>query len=72
MFGAKKIGVEHEQNNSEVRKVLIERGIYPEKLPKAEDIKAIEKKVKQGHRLTDRSNSLLEDCWTKYLDDNQH
>lgn len=37
---------EHVKNNRDVRKLLVRRGIYPEKLPPAEDIKAIEKKLK--------------------------
>jgi len=37
---------EHVRNNLEVRKVLTERGIKPEELPPAEDIKKLERRVK--------------------------
>jgi len=36
---------EHVKNNKDVRKVLTDRGIVPEKLPPAEDIKKIERRV---------------------------
>ncbi len=41
-----KISAEHVQNNADVRKLLGERGIRPEALPPAEDIKKLERRVK--------------------------
>lgn len=37
--GLRQIGSEHVQNNQAVRKMLIERGVKPEQLPPAEDVK---------------------------------
>ena len=37
---------EHIRNNKAVRKLLLERGIKPEELPPAEDVKKLERKVK--------------------------
>jgi DNA-damage-inducible protein D len=39
------IAVEHVKNNKDVRDLLIQRGIQPEALPPAEDIKKIERRV---------------------------
>ena len=36
---------EHVRNNQEVRKLLGKRGITPERLPAAEDVKKIERRV---------------------------
>lgn len=55
---------EHIQNNQSVRSMLQQRGIQPEKLPPAEDIKKIERRVKSdGKRLATHSDKLpkLED-----------
>lgn len=41
---------EHIQNNQSVRKMLGERGIQPENLPPAEDIKKLERKVKKQEK----------------------
>lgn len=41
-----RITAEHVQNNADVRKLLGERGIRPEALPAAEDIKKLERRVK--------------------------
>ena len=43
--GTKPIETEHIDNNSAVRKMLLERGIVPEQLPPAEDIKKVERKL---------------------------
>ena len=40
------IAHEHVKNNQDVRKVLTDRGINPEELPPAEDIKKLERRVK--------------------------
>jgi len=44
--GTKPIENEHVDNNLAVRKMLLERGIVPEQLPPAEDIKKVERKLK--------------------------
>jgi DNA-damage-inducible protein D len=42
---------EHIRNNQDVRKVLTERGIKPEELPPAEDIRKLERRVKSEEKL---------------------
>ena len=44
--GVKPIETEHVDNNLAVRNMLLERGIVPENLPPAEDIKKVERKLK--------------------------
>ena len=39
------IAIEHVRNNHEVRKVLTDRGIIPEQLPPAEDVKKVERRL---------------------------
>ena len=46
-----KITDEHVKNNLDVRKVLTDRGIRPEELPPAEDIKKLERRVKSEEKL---------------------
>jgi DNA-damage-inducible protein D len=41
---------EHVKNNREVRKLLIDRGIIPEILPPAEDVKKVERRLKSEQR----------------------
>lgn len=48
--GEGRITGEHIQNNQSVRKMLGERGIQPENLPPAEDIKKLERKVKKQEK----------------------
>lgn len=43
--GQNPIEKEHVENSSAVRKMLVERGIHPENLPAAEDVKKIERKL---------------------------
>jgi DNA-damage-inducible protein D len=45
MAGEIAISKEHITNNSAVRKTLLERGIRPEKLPPAEDVKKVERRL---------------------------
>lgn len=45
MRNERKISDEHITNNRSVRKILLERGIRPEKLPSEEDIKKLERRV---------------------------
>ena len=49
--GEVSITKEHVQNNSSVRSMLGERGIKPENLPPAEDIKKLERRVKKQEKL---------------------
>lgn len=44
------IGNEHVKNNSDVRKLLEERGIAPEQVPRAKDLKKIERRHKKEQR----------------------
>lgn len=43
--GISPINIEHTDNNKAVRKMLIDRGIYPEQLPPAEDVKKVERRM---------------------------
>lgn len=45
LHGEASITKEHIDNNAAVRKMLIERGIVPEKLPAAEDVKKVERRL---------------------------
>ena len=48
--GVSPIEIEHIDNNSAVRKMLLKRGIIPENLPPAEDIKKVERKLKSDEK----------------------
>jgi DNA-damage-inducible protein D len=48
--GINPIETEHVDNNLAVRKMLLERGIVPEQLPPAEDIKKVERKLKSDEK----------------------
>jgi DNA-damage-inducible protein D len=41
---------EHVKNNQEVRRLLKDRGITPESLPPAEDVKKVERRLKSEER----------------------
>lgn len=43
--GEQQITTEHVENNIAVRKMLIERGVKPEALPAAEDVKKVQRKL---------------------------
>jgi DNA-damage-inducible protein D len=43
--GSEKISKEHVDNNLAVRKMLIERGVRPEQLPPAEDVKKVQRRL---------------------------
>ena len=53
LHGESAIGKEHVDNNLAVRGMLLNRGIVPENLPPAEDIKKLERRLK-----TDEKNAL--------------
>lgn len=58
--GESSITTEHVQNNRTVRDMLGRRGIYPEDLPPAEDIKKLERRVKsQEKKLAKQSGELV-------------
>jgi DNA-directed RNA polymerase subunit N (RpoN/RPB10) len=44
------ISTEHVTNNQAVRKTLMERGIRPERLPAAEDVKKVERRVAEDEK----------------------
>jgi len=50
---------EHVQNNTSLRKMLGERGIKPEELPPAEDIKKLERRVKRDEKKLEKDAGRL-------------
>ena len=50
LYGEEPITDEHVQNNSSVREMLGQRGIKPEDLPPAEDLKKLERRVKREEK----------------------
>lgn len=57
--GEEGITAEHVQNNTSVRGMLRQRGIKPEELPPAKDIKKVERKVaKDEKQLQEKSQRL--------------
>ncbi len=50
LSGTNRISDEHVENNRAVRKMLIERGVKPEALPAAEDVKKIQRKLDGDER----------------------
>ena len=62
LYGEPAITGEHVQNNTEIRKMLGERGIKPEELPPAEDIKKLERRTKsQDKKLMEQAGSFSND-----------
>ena len=45
LYGVSEISREHVDNNAAVRQMMIERGIVPEDLPPAEDVKKVERRL---------------------------
>lgn len=58
MYGEEKISNEHIDNNLSVRNMLKKRGIQPENLKPAEDLKKLERRVKSENKKMATSNSL--------------
>ncbi len=58
MYGEEKISNEHIDNNLSVRTMLSKRGIKPENLKPAEDLKKIERRVKSENKKIANSNRL--------------
>ncbi len=50
LSGTMQISDEHIENNTAVRKMLIERGVKPEALPPAEDVKKVQRKLDSDER----------------------
>ena len=48
LSGESQISDEHVDNNLAVRKILIERGVKPEKLPPAEDVKKVQRQLESN------------------------
>ncbi|TVP76413.1 MAG: DNA damage-inducible protein D [Puniceicoccaceae bacterium] len=56
--GEQSIASEHVQNNSSVRNMLGERGIKPETLPREEDIRKLERRVKSAEKRLIKGSEL--------------
>ena len=50
LHGETSIAKEHVDNNAAVRQMLMERGIVPENLPPAEDVKVVERRLASEQR----------------------
>ncbi|MBI5297947.1 MAG: DNA damage-inducible protein D [Chloroflexi bacterium] len=50
LLGENQISEEHTENNRAVRKILLERGVKPEALPPAEDVKKIQRQLDGDER----------------------
>ena len=59
LYGEPVITREHMQNNQSVRDMLGKRGIRPEELPPAEDIKKLERKVASEEKKLVKTTSIL-------------
>ncbi|MDR1162147.1 MAG: DNA damage-inducible protein D [Tannerellaceae bacterium] len=59
LFGEQPITNEHIQNNQTVREMLGKRGIKPEELPPAEDIKKLERRVANDEKTIEESTPKL-------------
>lgn len=61
LFSKDPIKEEHIHNNREIRKLLTENGIFPEELPKEEDIKKLEETIGDNLNDQDDLDVLLEE-----------
>lgn len=50
LSGVQSIEKEHVDNNSAVRKIMLERGLVPENLPPAEDVKKLQRKLNSDEK----------------------
>lgn len=57
--GEKQITEEHVKNNRDVRQVLAKRSIYPEELPAEEDIKKVDRRIRQQNAMTFEESAKL-------------
>jgi len=54
------IGSEHSRNNEDIRKLLVDRGIVPENLPPAEDVKKVERRLTSERKKLPKQAERLE------------
>lgn len=59
LYGENNITKEHVQNNESVRSMLGQRGIKPENLPPAEDIKKVERRVASNDKKIEKNSPKL-------------
>lgn len=59
LMGEHSITAEHVDNNRSVRQMLGQRGIRPEELPAAEDIKKVERRVASAEKKIEKSSAKL-------------
>ena len=59
LHGEMSITAEHVQNNRSVRGMLGQRGIKPEELPPAEDIKKVERRVAKDEKEMQKATKKL-------------
>jgi len=59
LHGENPITTEHIQNNTSVREMLGKRGIKPEELPPAEDIKKLERRVADDDKKIEKATPKL-------------
>ena len=59
LYGEPPITNEHVQNNASVRSMLAQRGIEPENLPPAEDLKKLERRTKSDERKLAKTSGKL-------------
>jgi DNA-damage-inducible protein D len=59
LYGEQPITDEHVQNNQTVREMLGKRGIKPEELPPAEDIKKLERRVANDEKSIEKTTTKL-------------
>ena len=74
LYGEANITAEHVQNNRSVRGMLGQRGIKPEELPPAEDIKKVERRVAKDEKSMQMDASKLPKNFSykgEVLDDNR-
>ena len=74
LYGEASITAEHVQNNRSVRGMLGQRGIKPEELPPAEDIKKVERRVAKDEKSMQMDASKLPKNFSykgEVLDDNR-
>ena len=55
-----RIAGEHVKNNEEVRRLLVDRGIVPERLPPAEDVKRVERRLETEQKKLPKQVKRLE------------
>ena len=58
--GEQPIAQEHIKNNSDVRKLLTRKNIYPEKLPPSDDVQKIGRKIKSENKKLEKTGKGLE------------